>query len=77
MSKDRLGQKSAKNFKEQKLLIFYLLKVFKIINFVNIKDYKNLVDKQFFQKFGKILKENRNQKGLTQEKLNEIFTSFE
>ena len=54
------------------LLIFYLLIVFKDIEFVNMENHKNPVGKKIFQKFGKILKQMRLKRELTQEELSDL-----
>ena len=54
------------------LLIFYLLIVFKVVNFVKMKNQKKTIDKQIFVKFGKILREKREEKKLTQEGLADL-----
>ena len=54
------------------LLIFYLLILFKIVKFVNMKNQLDTVDKKIFQKFGKILKQIRLRKQLTQEELSDL-----
>ena len=50
------------------LLIFYLLIVFKTVKFVNMS-FKANVNKKIFQEFGRILREKRRGKKLTQEEL--------
>ena len=54
------------------LLIFYLLIVFKMIKYVKMKNQKKSINKKIFKKFGKILRQKRREKNLTQEELADL-----